>query len=72
MSEALTAMQRIVMKQRKIRADTEYNLHKLNTSKKQRIMKCPICGRYAKSSDPGEPFICKCGWRSDKANGETR
>jgi len=36
-----------------------------------RIQKCPICGENtAKSEGKGEPYICPCGWRSDKPNGK--
>jgi len=33
-----------------------------------RRMKCPNCGTYATSVEPQEPFVCVCGWRSDKTN----
>jgi len=36
----------------------------------RRVQKCPACGGQAISDDTDEPFICPCGWRSDKKNGE--
>ncbi len=39
----------------------------------RRIQKCPRCGEQAVSADTDGPYICnKCGWRSDKTNGETQ
>ena len=35
-----------------------------------RTMKCPWCNGVATSTGPGEPYICPCGWRSDRPNGE--
>lgn len=36
----------------------------------RRVQKCPACGGEAVSEDKGDPFVCPCGWRSDKKNGE--
>ena len=71
MSEALAAMEKILLKQRKTNADAENTLYKLKTGV-CRKMKCPACGGYAVSNDPEDPFVCSCGWRSDKPNGEAR
>jgi hypothetical protein len=37
--------------------------------KADRIQKCPACGGDAISEEPGAPYICKCGWQSNKPNG---
>ena len=72
MSETLAKMNKLVLKQRRVRADAENTLYKIQNSKNIRIMKCPVCGGQAKSNDPEKPFVCKCGWRSDKMNGGTQ
>ena len=36
----------------------------------RRIQKCPACGGQAISEDTDQPFICPCGWRSDKTNSD--
>jgi len=40
-------------------------------SANRRIQKCPVCGGQAVSEDVDKPFICQCGWRSDKTNGKS-
>jgi len=72
MSEALAKLQGFALKQKKIQADAELTLHKVVTAKGHRAMKCPACGGRAISSDPELPYICECGWRSDKMNGKSR
>ena len=42
------------------------------TSATRCVQKCPICSGQAVSEDTDEPYICECGWRSDKTNGETQ
>lgn len=38
----------------------------------ERVQICPNCRGQAVSEDVDKPFICPCGWRSDKKNGETQ
>ena len=42
------------------------------TASTKRVQKCPICGGQAVSADTDDPYCCKCGWRSDKANGNAK
>ncbi|KPK74952.1 MAG: hypothetical protein AMJ79_12770 [Phycisphaerae bacterium SM23_30] len=72
MSEVLAKLDQLVLKQKKVRAEAELTLYKVQNSKAFRVMKCPGCGGRALSNDPDEPFVCECGWRSDKANGDAR
>jgi len=72
MSEALAKLQGFARKQKKIQADAEMTLYKVSCSNGRRKMKCPACGGIAVSNDPELPYICECGWRSDKMNGGSR
>jgi len=81
----MAILDRCVSQSRRIRAEAELNADLMRElakdpegfngkfqSSSRRVQKCPACGGQAVSNDVDEPFICTCGWRSDKANGEIR
>ena len=48
--------------------DLAHTVERMN-SQPHRVQKCPVCKGQAVSKDTDNPFICNCGWRSDKSNG---
>ena len=35
----------------------------------RRVQICPVCRGQAVSADTDQAYICECGWRSDRTNG---